>query len=529
MTSLFSTLEFFEGTAPHFLPGDTSTPDWEALCRRVSAMSATYPVEELRKVLREGNTRIGASPEALARIEAMTAHTVFVVAGQQAGLFGGPLYTIYKALHAARLAERLAETTERDVIPVFWIASDDHDFDEVSHLGIRTPSGNAATVTCRPETYRDGMPVGDIVLDSTVSEAVENMLSSMPGGDRRDWYADLLRKTWKPDVLWTDSFAREIASLTGEMGLVMLDPRWHGFKELCVPVMMREIDEPLVSTALINAAADAFDSAGEKRKGLRKNDTTTNLFIEIDGFRTPLRYENGAFKALDNIYDANDIAGMLSTEAELFSPAAGLRPVCQDSVMPVSAMIAGPGERRYLSQLKDVYSRFDVEPSIVWPRSSFTLVERKIGRTAEKEGIPLQMMFEPLDQLTAKHAADSFPPDASSAFDSLRAVLLEKMALLTVPLEAIDPTLIPATEKEQGRILHILSGLQEKAMRSHKRTVSISCERFASASGLLRPNGMPQERWFGVDLLLSLTGHEGITGFAALTSPGEELHRLFID
>ena len=356
MTSLISALEFFEGTTPPFLPGDTSTPDWEGLCQHVSSISATYPVAELRKVLLEGNTRIGASPEARARIEAMSERTVFVVAGQQAGLFGGPLYTIYKALHAARLAERLAETTGRDVIPIFWIASDDHDFDEVSHLGIRTPTGNAVTVTCRPETYREGMPVGDIVLDCNISDAVEKILSSMPGGDRRDWYADLLWNTWKPDVLWSDSFTREIAALTGETGLVMLDPRWHGFKELCVPVMMQEIDEPLVSTKLINAAADAFDSAGEKRKGLRKNDTATNLFIEIDGIRAPLQYNEGTFKALDNVYDANDITGMLSTEPGLFSPAAGLRPVCQDSVMPVAAMIAGPGERRYLSQLSDAVS-----------------------------------------------------------------------------------------------------------------------------------------------------------------------------
>lgn len=528
MNSLVSAREFFKGQTPAFLPGDIPVPNWGSLCRRTSKLSVTYPVEALRTVLREGNSRIGASPESLARIEAISEHTVFVVAGQQAGLFGGPLYTIYKTLHAVRLAERLTEQTGRDVLPIFWIASDDHDFDEVSKLGIRSANGEDTTVTYRPETYRDGMPVGDIVLDGRISAAVDTLIASMPGGDRRDLYEEILRKTWKPNVLWTDAFAQEMVALTGETGLIMLDPRWRGFKELCVPVMMQEIQGPLKSTKLINASADDFDTAKERKKGLRKNDTTTNLFVEIDGIRAPLRYENGTFKALDNVYDANEITGLLTSDPGLFSPAAGLRPVCQDAVMPVAAMIAGPGERRYLGQLSDVYSHFDVNPSIVWPRASFTLVERRIVRTAEKEDVPLQRMFEPLDQLTAGLAEDSFPKEASDAFDALRAGITDGMSRLSAPLEAIDPTLVPATDKEQGRLLHTLNGLLDKAMRAHKRTVSISRERFAIANSLLRPNGIPQERWFGVDLLLSLTGPDGIAEFKDLTSPGEENHRIMV-
>ena len=520
---------FFPNGRPAFLPQDAVSPDYKTLLARTQGLSPDgYPVAELADILQREHVRLGAHSRTMARIAGMREECIVVVCGQQAGLFGGPLYTLYKAMHTVRLAERLSHDTGRTVTPVFWIASDDHDFGEVSSLGLKTPDGSTARVDYRPVGYREGMPVGDIVLDEGVSDAVETLARHLsPGGDG-DAYGTLIRETWLPGRSWADAFASQMLRMFDDAGLVFVDPRWNGIKALFSPVMAAEILDPQASTALINEGADEFESARLRKRALRKPEHATNLFLDMDGIRQAVFFEDGAFHAGGMSFSGGELAGLLEREPGRFSPAAGIRPVCQDALMPVAAMIAGPGERLYLSQVARLYSHFGVDGSLVWPRAGFTVLEPRVVRIAGKENIAAERLFDDPGHLRTMLAESSLPKGFTAVMDNLRRSVEEGFAAVEREIAAIDPTLGGAAAKERGRVLHTLDGVSTRAVKAHKASQDVSRRRLAIASYLLHPEGVPQERWFGTDAILPLIGRGGFAQFCSLTSPGEERHRIVL-
>jgi len=518
---------FFPNGPPPFLPQDAVPPDYRALLARTQGLSPDgYPVAELADILEREHARLGADSRTMARIAGMREECIAVVCGQQAGLFGGPLYTLYKAMHAVRLSERLSHDTGRTVTPVFWVATDDHDFGEVSSLGLKTPDGTTARVEYRPDGYREGMPVGDIMLDEGVSVAVETLARHLPPGGDGEAYSALIRDMWRPGRSWADAFAAQILRIFGDAGLVLVDPRWNGIKTFFSPVMAAEIREPWASTALINDGADEFESARLRKRALRKPEHATNLFLDVDGIRQAVYFENGVFQAGEVSLGRDELSLLLDSEPGRFSPAAALRPVCQDAMIPVAALIGGPGERLYLSQVARLYSHFGVDGSLVWPRASFTVVEPRIARIAEKEGIPPARLFDDPGHLHTMLAESSLPKGFTAAMDTLRRSVEAGFAAIGREIESIDPTLGAAVAKERGRVMHTLDGVSGRAVKAQKASLDVSGRRLATASYLLRPGGVQQERWFGADAILPLIGREGFARLCSLTSPGEERHRI---
>jgi len=529
MTRCIDAHTFFDGNPPPGIPGDAPEPDFERLVERTRSLDTSrYPLKRLKEILEREHIRLGAGAETLERISAIGEDSVFVVAGQQAGLFGGPLYTLYKAMHAVRLAERLQEASGRTVVPLFWIASDDHDFGEVDHLGMNTRDGSSAAVSYRPGGYREGMPVSAVILDEGITDAIDTFADSLPAGDTGEGLLTIVRGSWKPGVSWPDAFARHLLALFQGRGLTVFDPAWSGVKELFGTIFLKELSDPSASVALINEQADEFDSARLKRKALRKPASSTNLFLVVDGVRHAVEFSDGVFKAGGGRFSMDELKALVESEPGRFSPAAGLRPVCQDAVMPVSALIAGPGERRYLRQVRPLYDLFGVDGSIVWPRASFTVVDVRAVRSAEKEGIPLKSVFGDIGSIKNMLARNTFPDDVRDAFDTLEREMEAGFAGVADTIGAVDPTLVDAAKKEAGRAAHILAGLRGKAVRAHKSTVGVSERRLASASYYLLPDNGPQERWFGANAILTALAGDGFGAFIAMTSPGEERHRIVL-
>lgn len=518
---------FFPASPPPGLPGDAPAPDRAALVERVRSLdSSRWPLTAMREILARENARLGADGAALERIRAIGPDTVFVMAGQQAGLFGGPLYTLYKAMHAVRLAERLTEETGRDVIPVFWVASDDHDFEEVRGVEIRTGDGAPFRVEYAPAELLPGAPLGEIILDEGIGEVLDALAVKLPPGDRGESYLALLRRCWTPGTRWTDAFAAQLTALLSPRGLVLLDPRWTGVKPLFREIMRAELEEPLASSALVNEEADRFETSRERRKALRKPENSTNLFLETGGVRRPVLVEESSFRSGDDRYTRKELLGLLDAEPERFSPGAALRPVCQDSLLPVAATIAGPGERRYLGQMRVLYGRFGVSGSLVWPRASFTLVDHRALRTAEKEGIPLARLFEEPERLLPDLADQSLPPALRESLDALDRDIAGRFDAVAAALGEFDPTLPGAAEKERSRALHAAESLRERVSRAAKARLDRTAVRLGTAHRFLLPEGEPQERRFGLDAVFTVFGPEGIADLTNAACPGEEFHRL---
>jgi bacillithiol biosynthesis cysteine-adding enzyme BshC len=511
------------------MPADAPVPDTDSLFARAHALSresSRYPLEELKRILARENRRIGAADAALDAVRSIGPGTVFVVAGQQAGLFGGPLYTLYKAMHTVRLAERITEATGRAAVPVFWTASDDHDFEEVRSIGARTADGAPFRVEYSPQNRIEGAPVGEIMLDEDIGAAIDSLADRLIPGERADSYVGLLRRAWTPGTRWADAFSAQIAALLSPRGLVILDPRWDGMKSLSAPVVRAEFESPLASSAIVNEEADRITASLGRRGALRRPEGATNLFLETGGARRVITFADSVFRAGEERFSRTDILALLDAEPGRFSPGAALRPVCQDALMPVAALIAGPAERAYLAQVRPLYEMFGVDGSLVWPRASFTLLDRRSLRAAEKAGIPPRSLFRGAESVRAELALASFPSEISRAFDTLEWGTDTGFDEVAESLTSLDPTLAESARKEKGRVLHILRNFRERANRAHKARAGVTDARLAAAAHFLLPNGGPQERWFGADAACILLGTEGLDELLALTSPGEERHRM---
>ena len=518
---------FFGNTRPPALPADKAAPDINGLAGRIRTLdTAQYPLPEVRKLLIREHTRLGAGTSSMELVGKIGPDTVFIVAGQQAGLFGGPLYTLYKAMHAVRLSKVMSEQTGRKVIPLFWVASDDHDFDEVNHLGIVTPDGSPASVSAVPAGYRNGMPVGDIILDECINQALDKLEKHMSHGDAVEQYLALLRECWTPGMRWNDAFSSQMLALFARQGIVLFDPRWQGAKELFSDVMRKDLTDPLRSTELLNKAADSLDSAHDRKKALRKPADSTNLFIEIDGIRLPIRFNGDQFAAGEKTFGRDELLESFDSSPDLFSPGAAIRPVCQDAVFPVGAQIAGPGEQRYLNQLDGIYRLFGVDRSTPWPRASFTIFDRKTIRNAEKEHASLPSLFADVEKIRLDMARDTFPPTLGKTLDYLERLVNEQFDMLTDGLTSLEPTLAQGAGKDRGRILHTLDGIRTRAVRAHKKHTGVSESRLSAASCFLLPSGGPQERWFGYDTVLNVLDGDAFVELIGLCSPGEESHRV---
>ncbi len=520
---------FFGDRRSPSVPPDTDTPDLNLLIDRTNALNPSYyPLKTLKDILQRENKRIGAGQATSEFIRAIDNDTVFVICGQQAGLFGGPLYTLYKAMHTIRLSSVLSNHTGRKVIPVFWIASDDHDFQEIKHLGVRTNDGNKFIVDYTPLEYIDGSPAGKIILDDGISVAIDSLAKHCLPGNESERYIDIIRTAWQPGRSWTDAFASQMSKIFSRYGLVMFNPRWSGIKELFKNIMVTELTDPLASSRLVNEEACKFEISKKRRKALRKPEGSTNLFFENEGVRYPLFFDKHVFRAGKSIFSKEELFDFINSAPDRFSPGAALRPICQDTVLPVAATISGPSERIYLEQINSVYRLFNVNPSIPWPRASFTIIDRRTMRISEKEQIALEKMFSDLNHIRLELARKTFPADIKDKLDTIEKTIDNDFNSLAENIGSLDPTLVKSIIKDKGKVLHTIEGIRNRAVRAHKAALHIKENRFATVLYFLMPDNGPQERWFGTDAVISILDGKGFDELLKLTSPEEEYHRIVL-
>jgi bacillithiol synthase len=518
---------FFRSERPSCLPGDSNEPDLNSLIKRVKNFdSSNYPLHEIKNILERENSLLGGDT-AVTRLKALGDDPVFIITGQQAGLFGGPLYTLYKAMHTVRLAEILTEKTGRTVAPLFWVASDDHDFGEVSGIGVRSREGGLKRLEYIPENYTEGVPVGEITLDNGILQAVESFTESNSGGAFAEKFINIIRESWVPGRKWNEAFSIQMSHLFNDYGLIFIDPRWHGIKKLFSNITSAEIENPLKTTELVNLEAEKLKNVGVARP-LQKPESSTNLFIELEGIRYPVKFENGVFFAGEKSFTKHDLLTVLENLPEKISPGAALRPVCQDYFLPVAAQICGPGERIYISQLNPVYKLLGVKEPVLWPRASFTVADPKIIRISEKENIPPEKLFYGADRIISEMSLNTFPPEIESRINDLEKSTGEGFGKLADEITTLDPTLADSVKKDMGKTLFIIDKIRERALRSHKSRMDLKKNRIASTTDFLAPQNKPQERWFGIDSILSVLENGGFEEIINLASPQEELHRIII-
>ncbi|HLA63621.1 MAG TPA: bacillithiol biosynthesis cysteine-adding enzyme BshC [Rhodothermales bacterium] len=462
--------------------------------------AAAYPRDRdaLADVLREQNTAWGASEEVLAAIERLRdVGAVAVVTGQQLGLFGGPLYTLHKALSAVRLAEKVEQETGRPAVPVFWLADEDHDYAEI-HTA-QFARGEAVTRV----VYSDGRapeenrgPVGRVVLGDAVTDTLEALEASLPAGPFREGLLEGLRQAWAPGTLWRDSFAATLRLLLPDTPLVLFsadDPR---VKRLAAPVLGMEAAGWAETHAAHEAQSARVAAAGF---GVQVPPRPLHLFLlGDDGGRHALDVgDDGAavtVRGSGHVLGTDELAALAREAPERLSPDVVLRPVIQDALFPTAAYVAGPGEAAYFAQLTGVYARFGVPMPVIYPRASITLVEPAVRRTLERYGLPLLDLRGDPARLHARLALEREGSSLEAALAEADVAVEAAVARVSGAATALDPSLDRAADAARAYVEKALARLRLKTVRVAKRRQAEVGAQVARAHAALFPGGAPQER-----------------------------------
>ncbi|WP_293911825.1 bacillithiol biosynthesis cysteine-adding enzyme BshC [Deinococcus sp.] len=409
-----------------------------------------------------------------------------VVAGQQAGLLLGPAYSVHKAADAVLLSRQLSSDA-LPVLPVFWIASQDHDVDEVASTSLLDFS--ETEFRPRLELPRGG-PVGRIEWKAEWTDDLKALIAAFDAPEPHKASVRAHLDFAFAGKTYADVFARLIHRLLGEHGLIVLDPLHPALAALMAPALARELERPLLGPERIEAAAAELERLGYVPQ-LRRPPGATNLFIEEAGQRTLLRVEGRNFGA-GQTYSAAELQGILARDPSAITPAAGLRPVIQDAVLPTVAFVVGPGELAYAAELRGVYELHGLGQPVYWPRLSVTWLEPNVARLLERFDLSAaDFQRDPAGRLGRALAKQQ---QAGALSQDRLNTLSEQFSALASELGALDPTLVSSVERTRSRTLARLERHREQGFKALARAENDKAGQLDRLKKHLLPAGQPQER-----------------------------------
>ncbi len=489
-TRLFADFSYHFDRVARFYRHDPHNP--ESLC--AAASEVDYPDERraaMVEALSSQNAANGAQ-ESLSRLA--EAGTVAIVTGQQVGLFSGPAYTIYKAITAARVAREL---TDRGIpaVPVFWLATEDHDFEEVNHVWTFDGAHQPLKLSVDKPAELNGRqrPVGGIAIERPPVDQLAESLEAFPHGAE---VAAMVRDAYPPGATMGHGFRALLKHLLAKLNLLFLDPLDPAVRKICEPIIRRALEAaPELKARLVERNRE-LEAAGYHAQ-VHVDEKTSLFFLLENGGRMPLRRKDFEFS------DLRDRAAEIS-------PNALLRPVVQDYLLPTAAYIGGPAELAYLAQSQVIYDRLLGHMPVAMARSSFTLLEPRAAKLLTRYGMNVAQAFIDEESLQAHIARVLAPDSVKSAFADAAAKLESGVAHLRTELERFDPTLASSLDKSRAKILYQIERTRRKIEREmlHRNQRASGDAHYLTS--LLFPERHLQERFYtilpflarhGVDLI----------------------------
>lgn len=480
---------------------------------RKDRVLAAYKTDRHRlcTALERTNRRWGASEATVRNINLLAAaDCLAVVTGQQAGLFGGPLYTIYKALSAVKLAECL---TLRGVnaVPVFWVATEDHDFAEVSAAQFINRDCALEKVTVSADIHTEGVPVGQVKLDGSMATVVDSLLKLLPANEFSADLENLLRDSYATNQGYGDAFARLMGALTAKYGLIFLDPLDAELKDLAAPMYASAAKQaPEIASAIANRSRE-LEQAGYHAQVTAFENSFPLFLHDENGARHALsRNDHGKYQpkasAAAGEYSADELADWALREPQRFSPNVTLRAVVQDFLLPTIAYYGGAAEIAYFAQTSEVYRLLDRPVTPILHRASITLVERHTWRTLERYGVTLKDFFGGYDQVVAAIVNQHLGKETADAFDHTTETFSRELDALQQKLRQVDPTLADALDKGRRKINYQIDGLRTRFQRAQISRDEALQRQLERAFDLLYPEKNLQERRINIASLLARHG-----------------------
>jgi bacillithiol biosynthesis cysteine-adding enzyme BshC len=498
----------------------------------------TAPVEHagrLADLLDRQAVEFGASDAAKRNIAKLRAGAQAVVTGQQVVLFGGPLLTLLKAATAIARAKEATRATGVEHVPVFWLATEDHDLTEVDQVSFLTKTS--------VETLRAGLrvrhavPVGGVVpgpeLEAVLDRASE-LLEFAPVSEwLRECYLAGEGEGGKPSLAL--AFGRLMSRIFAEQGLVVMDAASRGFHALGAATLRYAIEDATELQAASIARSEELVRAGYHAQVLvAEGGSMLFLLDESTGERVALRRTasgngNAQWKAGGRVYSSAELIAILEATPERLSPNALLRPVFQDTLLPTAAYVGGPAEIAYFAQSAVLYEAILGRITPVLPRLSATLLEPAIAAVMEKDEVQLPNAITTAEELAQRLGARAMPIEEKRRLAAVGNALETELSALTEYLGGLDESLGRAAEVSGSKMLYQMNRLRrmgatfelqkEASLRKHAEAITLN----------VFPNGHPQERvlagvWFMANYGDGLV--ERLVGVAGNQCPGHVVVRL---
>ncbi len=475
----------------------------ESFQRRMETM-VPKPFEQRKELvasLTAYNRSLGCSHKVLRNIKKLKEKDTFaVVTGQQAGIFAGPLYSIYKAAAVISLSKHIENETGKTVVPIFWVASEDHDFQEVSSVFVPGKSTKTEKISVL-KPYANNISVGNLPLPKDIDDAIENYEKLTLEDKYKEKWMEIIKSAAYGSGSLADWFARLMSALFSKYGLIFFDSMdQHG----------RDFSKSIFLAALQNHDEINHVLTDNKHELTAKKYTPQ---LEWDSQTLPffLNTPEGRFSLVkedDHTYTANDpsktcfskedIESEIDKKPGRFSPNVLLRPMVQDHILPTVAYAAGPGEIAYYAQLKNIYPVFQQEMPVIFPRLSATIIDEDMTEALNIFDLSIEELFYDHDDHLKNYLHSKEPFSIEKRFDEIKQIFENYYNHLGNDLVEIDEDLKTLSEENFGRIRHQIEYLENKTKQKHRRNEKKAVQLYENLKENLLPKGNPQERMFTV-------------------------------
>ncbi|HEY6251098.1 MAG TPA: bacillithiol biosynthesis cysteine-adding enzyme BshC [Candidatus Angelobacter sp.] len=456
--------------------------------------------QQVAEILERQNRKFGSGARTLENIQRLKNGAPAIVTGQQVALFGGPMFVVLKGLSAALLAEKAG------AVPIFWLATEDHDLAEVNYT--RIPTGDhLETFTVNPP-HQENAPVFAITLNDDVSALLQRIEEKFGASD----VLSALQASYRPAETFGAAFGKFYAQIFANAGIVLLDPSDPELHLISSPVYC----DALLRSGAINEALlerqQELEKAGYEAQ-VKVTPSQTLCFYFQRGARLPVRHDpvdaNHGFVIGEEKFSHDALIAETAEHPERLSANVLLRPVIQDYLLPTLCYVGGPSEIAYFAQAQVVYRMLlgRVTPAV--PRLSATLIEPRVAKLLERYQLTLPETFRGPEKLREYIAAKALPDSIMKSFDAAAQHLEQAIASMHDPLAKLDPTLQDASQNAASKMRYQLQSLREKAARAEARKNTELQHHADELSTLLYPNKTLQEREVGAAYFLLKYG----TGF----------------
>lgn len=493
----------FGSVAPFFSGNPSERSAWADAIARTQAH--TRRRADVAALLGAQQERRGAPAEAREAARKLAdPRTVAVLTGQQAGLFGGPLFTLLKALTALKLAEQVTREHDVPAVAIFWIDAEDHDWDEVRSCTVYDSALDARSVSLPARTAGDHAPVASVHLDHHITAALDQLAALLPDTEFREGVLRDLRAAYAEGRGMADAFGRWMETVLGSRGLVVYDASDPATKPIASGVFVTELSQPGETARLAAAAGASLVSRGYHSQ-VHSHEDAAALF-HIESGRRSIRHQDGRLVVGDDSFPQAALVQQASERPAAFSPNVLLRPIVQDTLFPTICYVAGPNELAYLGQLRAVYERFGVPMPLMYPRASATLLDSAAIRFLSKYGLPIEAL-QPQDESALNQLLESqIPASIEAAFNGATDAVAASMQTLIGAIPALDPTLQGAAQSTLSRMQHDLHTLHNKMIQAAKRRDETLRRQYIRTRALAFPEGHAQERTIGFVAFLNQYG-----------------------